>query len=68
MYFTLYFLLTGLHAIHVTVGVGLLAVMALKVRSGKLTAAYHTPLELTGMYWHLVDIVWLFLWPMLYLA
>lgn len=68
MYFTLYFLLTGLHAVHVTIGVGILAVMAVKVRSGELTAAYHTPLELGGMYWHLVDIIWLFLWPMLYLA
>jgi cytochrome c oxidase subunit 3 len=68
MYFTLYFLLTGVHAIHVTIGVALLAVMALKVRSGQLSAAYHTPLELSGMYWHLVDMIWLFLWPMLYLA
>jgi cytochrome c oxidase subunit 3 len=68
IYFTLYWLLTGLHAVHVTIGVGVLCVMAARVNSGELDARYHTPLELGGMYWHLVDIVWLFLWPMLYLA
>ena len=68
LYFTLYFLLTGLHAVHVTGGVVVLLVTAARVRSGTVSAAYLTPLELGGMYWHLVDVVWLFLWPLLYLT
>jgi cytochrome c oxidase subunit 3 len=68
LYFSLYFFLTGLHAIHVMVGLVVLGIMANGVWSGKLNAGYHTPLELGGMYWHLVDVVWLFLWPLLYLV
>jgi cytochrome c oxidase subunit 3 len=60
--------MTGVHAVHVTVGVGVLSVLCGQTLSGKFSAAYHTPLELGGMYWHLVDIVWLFLWPLLYLS
>jgi len=68
LYFTLYWIMTGVHAVHVTVGVGVLSVLCGQTLSGKFSAAYHTPLELGGMYWHLVDIVWLFLWPLLYLS
>ncbi len=68
LYFTLYWIMTGVHAVHVTVGVGVLSVLCGQALSGKFNAAYHTPLELGGMYWHLVDIVWLFLWPLLYLS
>jgi cytochrome c oxidase subunit 3 len=68
LYFTLYWLMTGVHAVHVTVGVGVLSVLSFQTLAGKFNAAYHTPLELGGMYWHLVDIVWLFLWPLLYLT
>jgi cytochrome c oxidase subunit 3 len=68
LYFTLYWIMTGVHAVHVTVGVGTLSVLCGQTLSGKFSAAYHTPLELGGMYWHLVDVVWLFLWPLLYLS
>jgi cytochrome c oxidase subunit 3 len=68
LYFTLYWVMTGVHAVHVTVGVGVLSVLSFQTLSGKFNARYHTPLELGGMYWHLVDVVWLFLWPLLYLA
>ncbi len=66
-FFTLYYLMTGLHFLHVSAGVVLLAVLAWLTRRGAYGAAYHTPLEVGGLYWHFVDIVWLFLWPMFYL-
>lgn len=68
LYFTLYFAMTGLHALHVTVGVGTLLTLALQTAWGKYGGRYHTPIELGGMYWHLVDIIWLFVWPLLYLV
>ncbi|WP_426752722.1 cytochrome c oxidase subunit 3 [Myxococcus sp. Y35] len=68
LYFTLYWVMTGIHALHVVVGVGVLSVMAFRALGGSFSAAYHTPLELGGMYWHLVDVIWLFLWPLLYLV
>jgi cytochrome c oxidase subunit 3 len=67
MFFTLYFFMTGLHAIHVAIGIGLLLWLAWRSRRGDFDAEYHTPLELGGMYWHLVDMIWLFLWPCFYL-
>ncbi len=68
LYFTLYWVMTGVHALHVLIGVGVLGVLGLRTAAGDFSAAYHTPVELGGMYWHLVDVVWLFLWPLLYLA
>lgn len=68
LYFTLYWIMTGVHSVHVAVGVGVLSVLSFQTLSGKFNARYHTPLELGGMYWHLVDVVWLFLWPLLYLT
>jgi len=67
MFFTLYFFMTGLHAIHVGIGLGLLVWLARRVGRGDFDAEYYTPLELGGMYWHLVDAIWLFLWPCFYL-
>ena len=67
MYFTLYFLLTGLHGIHVVIGMTVLAVLMVRARGGAYDHGYTTPLELGGMYWHLVDLVWIFLFPLLYL-
>ena len=60
--------MTGLHAIHICVGLGLLTMMTWLARRGKFSAAYHTPVEITGLYWHFVDIVWLFLYPLFYLV
>ncbi len=67
MFFTIYFLATGLHAIHVVVGLTVLAVLTHGCFRGRYSPDYQTPIELGGMYWHLVDIIWIFLWPMLYL-
>ncbi|HZD03377.1 MAG TPA: cytochrome c oxidase subunit 3, partial [Longimicrobiales bacterium] len=66
-FFNLYYVMTGLHALHVTVGVALLAWIAWRSWRLHFGSRYHTPLELTGMYWHLVDLLWLFLWPFFYL-
>jgi cytochrome c oxidase subunit 3 len=68
MFFYLYFVMTGLHAIHMIAGVGVLTVMTIFAGRGRFTAAYYTPLEVAGLYWHFVDIVWIFLFPLLYLV
>jgi cytochrome c oxidase subunit 3 len=59
--------MTGLHATHMVIGIGVMAWMALLARRGRFTRDYYTPLELTGLYWHFVDMVWVFLFPLLYL-
>jgi cytochrome c oxidase subunit III len=67
IFFSFYFAMTGMHAVHMIIGIGLLTALVLKARRGRFSAAYHTPVELTGLYWHFVDIVWIFLFPLLYL-
>ncbi len=67
MFFSLYFCMTGLHALHMVIGVGLLTWLFVKARRGVFTARYSTPVEMVGLYWHFVDIVWIFLFPLLYL-
>lgn len=67
MFFTLYFLLTGLHGLHVVIGMTVLAVLMVLCWRGAYDHGYSTPVELGGMYWHLVDLVWIFLYPLLYL-
>jgi cytochrome c oxidase subunit 3 len=67
MYFTLYFLITGLHAIHVIVGMTVLVVIGALARKGRYSAAYHVPVELGALYWHLVDLIWIFVFPLIYL-
>jgi cytochrome c oxidase subunit 3 len=62
-----YYLLTGLHALHVTAGVIVLAWLALRARRGDFSPDSHVVLECGALYWHLVDLVWIFLWPILYL-
>lgn len=66
-FFGFYFLLTGLHGIHLIVGLGLLAWLLNRAAKGQFGPAYYTPVELGGLYWHLVDLVWIFLFPLLYL-
>lgn len=66
-FFTLYYVMTGVHFLHVTAGVVVLAALAWLTHRRRFDAVYHTPLEVGGLYWHFVDIVWLFLWPMFYL-
>ena len=67
LFFSLYFAMTGLHAVHMIIGLGVLAVLVLQARKGRFGTRYHTPIELAGLYWHFVDIVWIFLFPLLYL-
>jgi cytochrome c oxidase subunit III len=67
LFFSLYFVMTGLHALHMVVGIGLMAVLFVMASKGRFTKAYHTPIEVSGLYWHFVDIVWIFLFPLLYL-
>jgi cytochrome c oxidase subunit 3 len=67
LFFSLYFVMTGLHAIHMVVGLGIMLVLLWMAYRGRFTRAYHTPVEISGLYWHFVDIVWIFLFPLLYL-
>jgi cytochrome c oxidase subunit 3 len=66
-FYTLYFLITGLHGIHVVVGMTVLIVIGLKAGAGAYTPEYHVPVELAGLYWHLVDLIWIFVFPLIYL-
>jgi cytochrome c oxidase subunit III len=68
IYFSLYFTMTGLHALHMIVGIGLMMVITWMAWKGKFDAEYYTPVEMSGLYWHFVDIVWIFLFPLLYLV
>ncbi|HKC64488.1 MAG TPA: cytochrome c oxidase subunit 3 family protein [Pyrinomonadaceae bacterium] len=67
MFFWIYFAMTGLHALHMIIGVGIIAWLIFKARKGVFTPEYHSPVEISGLYWHFVDIVWIFLFPLLYL-
>ena len=67
IFFLLYFCMTGLHALHMLVGFGILGYMLWCTRRGMFTPEYYAPIEITGLYWHFVDIVWIFLFPLLYL-
>ncbi len=67
MFFFLYFAMTGLHATHMIIGLVLLAILTVRAARGRFNAEYNTPVDLTGLYWHFVDIVWIFLFPLLYL-
>jgi cytochrome c oxidase subunit 3 len=67
LYFGLYFSMTGLHALHVIAGLGVLSAMLAFIRAGRITAERSAPIENAGLFWHLVDIIWIFLFPLFYL-
>jgi len=67
LFFSLYFAMTGLHALHMVVGCGMLIWLLVESRKGRFTAEYMTPVDIGGLYWHFVDIIWIFLFPLLYL-
>ena len=67
IFFQIYFLMTGLHGLHVLIGMGLIAWVAAKVWAGAFSPAYYAPVDIVGLYWHLVDLIWIFLFPLLYL-
>ena len=68
LFLALYFGLTGLHAVHMLIGFGLLSVILRMAYKGRFDQRWSTPVELSGLYWHFVDIVWIFLFPLLYLV
>jgi cytochrome c oxidase subunit 3 len=68
LFWTLYFFMTGLHAVHVLAGMVLLATTLLGMRRGRIQASAPQRIEVAGVYWHLIDVVWIFLWPLFYLA
>ena len=67
LFYSLYFAMTGLHSLHMVIGLGILTWLILGARRGRFGPAYATPVEVSGLYWHFVDIVWIFLFPLLYL-
>lgn len=67
LFLILYFVMTGLHALHMVIGLGMLAILAVMAWRGRFSSAYHTPVEMIGLYWHFVDSVWIFLYPLLHL-
>ena len=67
LYFSLYFGMTGLHALHMIIGAGLLLWLIKEALAKRFGPGYNTPVEVTGLYWHFVDIVWIYLFPLLYL-
>lgn len=66
-FFSIYFMMTGLHGIHVLLGMGLMVWLFLRASAGAFSSSYFTPVDLCGLYWHLVDLIWIFLFPLLYL-
>ena len=67
MFFSLYFVMTGMHALHMIIGVGLFSGLTWLAWKGRYTKDYYTPIEMAGLYWHFVDVVWIYLFPLLYL-
>jgi cytochrome c oxidase subunit 3 len=67
IFFSLYFIMTGLHALHMIIGVGLFAFITYNAMRRRYGPDYYTPVEVAGLYWHFVDIIWIYLFPLLYL-
>jgi len=67
IFFSIYYMMTGLHGIHVLIGIGLMIWLVVKAKRNVIHSGYYTPVEITGLYWHLVDVIWIFLFPLLYL-
>ena len=67
LFFSLYFAMTGLHALHMIIGEGLMLFLLFQAYAGKYTPKYYTPVDIGGLYWHFVDVIWIFLFPLLYL-
>ena len=68
LFFVIYFVATGLHAVHMIIGIGLVSWVAYRARRGDYTRAHHTQVEVVGLYWSFVDIVWLTFYPLIYIA
>jgi cytochrome c oxidase subunit III len=68
LFFCFYFFMTSLHALHMVIGLGIMTVLVWMASRGRFDDGYYSPIEITGLYWHFVDIVWIFLFPLLYLV
>lgn len=68
LFFSMYFAMTGVHAVHMIIGIGLLLWLLKGTAKGRYSSAYYNPVEVCGMYWHFVDLIWIFLFPLLYLV
>ena len=68
LFWVFYFFMTGVHALHMLIGIGLFTYLLIEARRQKFTPEKHTPVEIMGLYWHFVDLVWIFLFPLLYLV
>ena len=68
LFFVQYFIMTGIHALHVVIGMGIWVYILVKMYKKTVSASYFAHLEVAGLYWHLVDLIWIFVFPMLYLA
>ncbi len=68
IFFSLYFTMTGLHALHMIIGIVIILIIAWMAHRGKFDSQYYAPVEMIGLYWHFVDIVWIYLFPLLYLV
>jgi cytochrome c oxidase subunit 3 len=66
-FFSFYFMMTGLHGIHILAGIGLLSWILMRARRGEFSSSFFTPVDLVGLYWHLVDLIWIYLFPLFYL-
>ena len=67
VFFSIYYVMTGIHAIHIIVGIGLMIWIYIRAKRNEFGSEYYTPVEMVGLYWHLVDVIWIFLFPLLYL-
>jgi cytochrome c oxidase subunit 3 len=67
LFYWIYFAMTGMHALHMIIGLGIMLVLLIFSVRGRYGPEYHNPIEISGLYWHFVDIVWIFLFPLLYL-
>ncbi|MEX0686646.1 MAG: cytochrome c oxidase subunit 3 family protein [Balneolales bacterium] len=67
VFFSIYYMMTALHGIHVVIGIVFIGILVYKASKDKFSPEYYTPVEITALYWHLVDIIWIFLFPLLYL-
>jgi len=67
LFFAIYFMMTGVHGLHIVIGIGLITWVLLRNMKGEFSSRYYAPLEGVGLYWHLVDLVWIYLFPLLYL-
>ena len=67
IFFSIYYVMTGIHGFHVLIGMVAISILAIRAQKGRYTSVYYTPVENVGLYWHIVDVIWIFLFPLMYL-